>query len=649
MWQRRYWNTRPTFFASKTTAPEPNGKTGTYLPHEVDRQYVWDTDPEFKEYRGLIQKTAPSGPREWMHKAIDDELAFHTCLKTLAQGKATGPDGVANKLLQLLPDEGKKALHNLFRILWATGITPTSWKVSNTILVYKHKGTPLELQYYRCIGLELTVYKLWTRMVTFAMADRAERQGMITSLQAGFRNKRSMIHQLEMMVMLLEDAYWTKQNIYLLQADLTEAFDTISHDKLLWIRYDLGFRTDAVEVVKDLYTGTTTTVQTPYGPTRPLNIDRGTIQGDSLSPFLFIMYMEPLLRWLQAGDKGYMVGAIRDPAVKLQNQISNVSYADDINLITGGPQAPPNLKHQAKKFSRYADWGHLLANNVKTLVTGALHGHQPQQPYDDQTLSQQITGTIEIQGRPITYLSPRKPFRLLGVQMTKDLNFKHQLQQMLKQIREMVMSRKESYASPAQKESVIRTCIRPKITYAMAVALYIKSEIKLLDSLTTRAYKQAAGLPISMPTAAAHLDKQLGGLGCPSLEVEQTVTDIQRITRALNDTGRLGVISRALLDYQRAVVDQLTAQKAPSVMRYTMRLRQLTSLVGCGLTLRKDDAPEDGMQAMLPLAKTVAALLPSENTASWGAHFVQDMHLLYTAGITTLEHMLSPDKTLVNW
>mgnify|MGYP001810907814 CR=1 FL=1 len=34
---------------------------------------------------------------------------------------------------------------------------------------------------------------------------------------------------------------------------MTEAFDTISHDKLLCILYDLGFPTDAIEVVKDLY------------------------------------------------------------------------------------------------------------------------------------------------------------------------------------------------------------------------------------------------------------------------------------------------------------------------------------------------------------------------------------------------------------
>ena len=39
------------------------------------------TDPSFAEYKGLMENTAPDGPRNWMHDAMDDEVAFHTCLK----------------------------------------------------------------------------------------------------------------------------------------------------------------------------------------------------------------------------------------------------------------------------------------------------------------------------------------------------------------------------------------------------------------------------------------------------------------------------------------------------------------------------------------------------------------------------------------
>jgi hypothetical protein len=292
------------------------------------------------------------------------------------------------------------------------------------------------------------------------MADRAERLQMLSSSQAGFRSKRTTAHQVEMMIMALEDAHLTKQNIYLLQADMTEAFDTICHDKLLAILYDLGFPTDAIEVVKDLYTGATTTVQTPHGPIAPLEFNRGTIQGDSLSPFLFVVYLEPLLRWLRAGKKGYMVGALASEGEDHQEeyQISDITYADDVNILTGGEDGLENLKHQVRKLSQYAEWGELIVNNTKTTVTGALHGTLPESPYHESTLSMQLKA-VKVQGKNITYHPPKEPFRHLGVYLTMDLNYSHQFRVTVGKIKKQVQSLRWSYASAGQRRRIIETSI----------------------------------------------------------------------------------------------------------------------------------------------------------------------------------------------
>jgi len=71
---------------------------------------------------------------------------------------------------------------------------------------------------------------------------------------------------------------------------------------MLWIMYDLGFPTDAIEAVKHLYTQASTQIRLPSGgSTDPIPVERGTIQGETLSPFLFLLYLEPLLRWLHVG------------------------------------------------------------------------------------------------------------------------------------------------------------------------------------------------------------------------------------------------------------------------------------------------------------------------------------------------------------
>lgn len=201
----------------KTITPEGDRRTGKNLPNEAERSYPFDTitEPNHKKYKELLDMSRTEASRKWMHHIICVEHAFNTCLNTLRSAKAWGPDGVVNEVIQALPPAGKRAIHDLIKLMWATGLTPTSWKASDTVLLYKHKGTPLELDYYRRIGLEHTTYKVWTRMVAIAMADVAEKYHMLSNSQAGFRNRRSATQQLEMMVMALEDAYLTKQDTHI--------------------------------------------------------------------------------------------------------------------------------------------------------------------------------------------------------------------------------------------------------------------------------------------------------------------------------------------------------------------------------------------------------------------------------------------------
>jgi len=82
---------------------------------------------------------------------------------------------------------------------------------------------------------------------------------------------------------------------------------------MLWIMYDLGFPTDAIDTVKNLYEDATTQITLPSGgSTQKIPVERGTIQGDTLSPFLFLLYMEHLLRWLHVGGREYRHMCIPD-------------------------------------------------------------------------------------------------------------------------------------------------------------------------------------------------------------------------------------------------------------------------------------------------------------------------------------------------
>eukprot|EP00983_Pelagomonas_calceolata_P006955 226313-Pelagomonas_calceolata.AAC.2 len=153
----------------------------------------------------------------------------------------------------MLPHEIQKKHQQTFRHHVATRLTPVSWKTSDTILIDKNRGEWTEISSYRPIGLANTLYKLWTCIVTNTLNEYAEANSLLSYTQAGFRNQKDTIHQLQNAIMGLEDAKAFGKDIYALIVDFTSASTTTDHDWMLWIMFDLGVPTDAIDTVKNLY------------------------------------------------------------------------------------------------------------------------------------------------------------------------------------------------------------------------------------------------------------------------------------------------------------------------------------------------------------------------------------------------------------
>jgi hypothetical protein len=79
------------------------------------------------------------------------------------------------------------------------------------------------------------------------------------------------------------------------------------HDQLVITLTLLGLPEDFINIITNLYNGATTEFVTPHGNTPHIGIRRGTLHGDSLSPLLFDLMIEPLIRWLNASQNGYEI------------------------------------------------------------------------------------------------------------------------------------------------------------------------------------------------------------------------------------------------------------------------------------------------------------------------------------------------------
>ena len=98
---------------------------------------------------------------------------------------------------------------------------------------------------------------------------------------------------------VMSDAKICRKVLYLMYIDFGSAFNTTDHDKSLQVMYDLGFPINAIDVIADLYTNATTRVRLDFAMTDLTELGRGTIQGDIPPPILFLIFIEPFLRWLR--------------------------------------------------------------------------------------------------------------------------------------------------------------------------------------------------------------------------------------------------------------------------------------------------------------------------------------------------------------
>ena len=218
----------------------------THLPHCTCsvRQYPWHDLEGFT----IDQRGEPQIP---LYTYFDQET-YDFCLKNLGNNKAPGPDKIPNSILKNMPPRFHKLLFSFFKHCYKQKQIPASWKTSLTILLYK-KGDPSQLSNHRPIALANTIYKLYTSTLTSILSAYGERFQILHDSQEGFRAERGTSRQLQLLIAALEYARLTNQDIYILYIDFKNTFGSIDQARLLAIMKDLGYPTNATNLIGNIY------------------------------------------------------------------------------------------------------------------------------------------------------------------------------------------------------------------------------------------------------------------------------------------------------------------------------------------------------------------------------------------------------------
>ena len=164
----------------------------------------------------------------------------------------------------------------------------------------------------------------------------------LLDVQAGFRKGRGTRDQIANIHWIIERAREFQKNICFI--DYEKAFDSVDHKKLWKILQEMGVPDHLTCLLRNLYAGQEATVRTGHGKTDWFQIGKGVRQGCILSPCLFNLYSEYIMR--NAGLEEAQAG------IKIAGKnINDLRYADDTTLMAESEEELKSLLMKMKEES----------------------------------------------------------------------------------------------------------------------------------------------------------------------------------------------------------------------------------------------------------------------------------------------------------
>jgi len=165
----------------------------------------------------------------------------------------------------------------------------------------------------------------------------------LPDVQAGFRKGRGTRDQMASTLWIIENAREFQKNICCI--DYAKAFDCVDHIKLWKILQEMGIPDHLTCLFRNLYAGQEATVRTGHRTTDWFQIGKGGCQGCILSPCLFNLYAEYIMR--NAGLDEAQAG------IKIAGRNTNsLRYADDTTLMA---ESKEELKHLLMKVKEESE------------------------------------------------------------------------------------------------------------------------------------------------------------------------------------------------------------------------------------------------------------------------------------------------------
>uniref|UniRef100_A0A803TRA1 Reverse transcriptase domain-containing protein n=1 Tax=Anolis carolinensis TaxID=28377 RepID=A0A803TRA1_ANOCA len=295
--------------------------------------------------------------RESLNKEITEE-EISAAINKMDPNKAPGTDGFTAGYYKVLKQELTPLLKDVMNGILRNQGAPDSWKTGEIIVIYKDQTEKTDIRNYRPITLLNTDYKLFTNILATRL--KIFLNEWIGEEQSGFLPKRSLKDNIRTVIDAIEFFEINHQKeVAFLAIDAEKAFDNLNWDffKLLMQELDLGYQ--FMNAINTIYDKQYAKIQINGLMSEVFEIGKGTRQGCPLSPLIFILSLELLLRGIREDSslKGLKVA---------KQEYKVRAFADDLLGIIEDPCK--NLESWLEKIEEFGELAGFRLNKKKTMI-----------------------------------------------------------------------------------------------------------------------------------------------------------------------------------------------------------------------------------------------------------------------------------------
>jgi hypothetical protein len=277
-------------------------------------------------------------------------------IRRIKRDRAPGYDNLVNELFISCSDILTPILVELFNKILDSGMYPAEWSTGIVIPIFK-KGNKEDAGNYRPITLINHIGKLFTSVINSRLLAWSNENDVITDAQLGFKPGYGTTDALFIFHSIIAKYLANKQRLYCCFVDYQKAFDSINHDKLWRRMIKSGITGKLLSLLQSMYSCVRARVRLNHNLSDLYTCEKGLIQGEALSPFLFSLFVNDLETELLKHNA---------PSLELgEINLFILMYADDTIMLA---ETVDGLQSMLNALHCYTIESGLTVNTSKTQI-----------------------------------------------------------------------------------------------------------------------------------------------------------------------------------------------------------------------------------------------------------------------------------------